>query len=67
VTLRRNTERPETIDTGANILAGTNPEKILAAAQQMITIPRTWNNPFGTGDAAHRIIDVCKKTGMINH
>lgn len=67
VTLRRNTERPETIDTGSNILAGTNPEKILAAAEQMITIPRTWNNPFGAGDAAHRIVDVCKKTGNIYH
>jgi len=63
VTLRKNTERPETIDTGSNILAGTNPEKILAAADQMINIPRTWNNPFGTGDAAHRIIDLCKKMG----
>jgi UDP-N-acetylglucosamine 2-epimerase (non-hydrolysing) len=65
VTLRKNTERPETIETGSNILAGTNPEKIFAAAEQMINIPRTWNNPFGTGDAAHRIIDQCKKMGTI--
>jgi len=65
VTLRENTERPETLETGSNILAGTNPEKILAAAEKMITIPRNWSNPFGTGDAAHRIIDACKKTGNI--
>jgi UDP-N-acetylglucosamine 2-epimerase (non-hydrolysing) len=65
VTLRKNTERPETIDTGSNILAGTNPEKILEAVDQMINIPRTWNNPFGTGDAAHRIVDLCKKMGYI--
>jgi UDP-N-acetylglucosamine 2-epimerase (non-hydrolysing) len=65
VTLRENTERPETIDTGSNILAGTDPEKMLAAADRMIDIPRAWNNPFGSGDAARRIIDVCKKTGTL--
>ena len=65
VTLRENTERPETIDTGSNILAGTNPEKILEAVVRMIDIPRTWNNPFGTGDAAHLIIEVCKKMGTL--
>ena len=65
VTLRNNTERPETIDAGSNILAGTNPDQILAAAERMINIPRTWSNPFGTGDAAPRIIDVCKKTGNV--
>jgi UDP-N-acetylglucosamine 2-epimerase (non-hydrolysing) len=65
VTLRENTERPETIDVGANMLAGTNPEKVLAAAVRMMDIPRTWNNPFGNGDAAFRIIDTCKKKGTI--
>jgi UDP-N-acetylglucosamine 2-epimerase (non-hydrolysing) len=63
VTLRENTERPETIDAGSNMLAGTNAEKILAAADHMREIPRTWSNPFGDGDAAHRIIEVCKKKG----
>jgi UDP-N-acetylglucosamine 2-epimerase (non-hydrolysing) len=29
VTLRENTERPETIDVGANVLAGTDPDRIL--------------------------------------
>jgi len=65
VTLRENTERPETIKTGSNILAGTNPEKILDAVERMIDIPRTWNNPFGKGDAAHSIIEVCKKMGTL--
>ncbi len=64
VTLRENTERPETIDAGANILAGTHPDTILAAVEQMINVPRTWNNPFGGGDAARRIIDECTKTGI---
>jgi UDP-N-acetylglucosamine 2-epimerase (non-hydrolysing) len=65
VTLRENTERPETIDAGSNMLAGTNAEKMLAATTQMIDIPRRWINPFGDGDAAHRIIEVCKKKGTI--
>jgi len=65
VTLRENTERPETIDVGSNVLAGTNPEKMLAAAIHMLDIPRKWNNPFGKGDAARRIIEVCKKKGMV--
>jgi len=35
VTLRENTERPETIDVGSNLLAGTSPNRILAAAKTM--------------------------------
>jgi UDP-N-acetylglucosamine 2-epimerase (non-hydrolysing) len=65
VTLRENTERPETIDAGSNMLAGTNPEKILAAADRMIDIPRTWKNPFGDGHTSQYIIDVCKKKGTL--
>ena len=65
VTLRENTERPETIDVGANILAGTQPAQILAAAARMIERPRTWDNPFGKGDAARRILDVCRKEGTL--
>lgn len=61
VTFRENTERPETIDVGSNTLSGTNSEKILSAVDRMMDTPRTWNNPFGNGDAAPRILDVCKK------
>ena len=64
VTLRENTERPETIDVGANILAGTDAEKMLAAAMHMMSVPRKWDNPFGNGDAAVRIIEVIGKKGI---
>ena len=64
VTLRGNTERPETIHTGANILAGTQPEKVLDSTIRMIDRPRTWKNPFGEGDAARRIIEVCCKNDI---
>jgi len=65
VTLRENTERPETITAGSNMLAGTSPEKMLAATKHMMDIPRTWNNPFGEGDASKRIIEICKKKGTL--
>lgn len=55
VTLRDNTERPETLDVGANVLAGTEPNEILAAAKA--SVGKTgWANPFGDGKAAPRIV-----------
>lgn len=58
VTLRENTERPETITIGANMLGGTQKQSILAAVQQMIQCPRTWSIPYGDGNAGVRILDV---------
>jgi UDP-N-acetylglucosamine 2-epimerase (non-hydrolysing) len=65
VTLRDNTERPETVDAGANVLAGTKPEKIFAAVERTMEIPRAWNNSFGNKDAAYRVIDFCRKRGKL--
>ena len=62
VTLRYNTERPETIDVGANILAGTEPNNILEKAKIMINTSRDWRNPFGDGRAAERIVNIISKT-----
>lgn len=60
ITLRENTERPITIEEGSNVLAGTNPEVILAEAQRVMdgnakagTRPRLWD-----GAAAERIVAV---------
>ena len=36
VTLRDNTERPETVETGANMIVGTEPKKILTGAKIML-------------------------------
>jgi UDP-N-acetylglucosamine 2-epimerase (non-hydrolysing) len=57
VTIRDNTERPETIEAGINILAGTAPEKILASAAKMLSYSGKWTNPFGDGNAGEKIID----------
>lgn len=57
VTLRENTERPETIEVGANILAGTNPNKIISCTDTMLKRKRNWQNPFGDGKSGKRIVD----------
>jgi UDP-N-acetylglucosamine 2-epimerase (non-hydrolysing) len=61
VTLRYNTERPETIDVGANILAGTRPGDILEKVKVMLDVKRNWENPFGDGTAAKRIVNILAK------
>lgn len=58
VTLRDNTERPETVEVGANILAGALPTKILECARMMLKKDRKWTNPFGDGKAAERIVKI---------
>ena len=64
ITIRENTERPETIEYGANILVGTNPDKMLAATKDFISKDFKWNswdNPFGDGKASERILEILKK------
>jgi len=53
--LRDNTERPETVKAGSNLVSGTRPQNILTAVKTMIKKPRIWPNPFGDGQAASRI------------
>jgi len=56
VTLRKNTERPETIEVGASLLAGTDPKRILKCSIQMLNKRRNWKNPFGNGKASKIIL-----------
>ena len=58
VTLRENTERPETVQAGANIIAGHRPEHILLSAQKMLSADGRWQNPFGDGTAGRQILDL---------
>jgi UDP-N-acetylglucosamine 2-epimerase (non-hydrolysing) len=57
VTIRDSTERPETVDVGANIIAGVDPASIIDATNRMLAHSRSWKNPFGDGNAAMRIVD----------
>ena len=58
VTLRDNTERPETIDVGANTLAGITPERIIESVYCMLRKKNDWNNPFGDGGAGKKIVEI---------
>ena len=61
VTLRDNTERPETLEVGANVLAGTNPDKIADCVKLMLGKKNDWENPFGDGKAGKRIIEILRR------
>jgi UDP-N-acetylglucosamine 2-epimerase (non-hydrolysing) len=58
VTLRDNTEWTETLDIGANRLAGCDPKAIATAALAALKPSPAWANPFGDGTAARQIVDV---------
>ena len=60
VTLRDNTERPETLEVGSNVLVGVNQNKILKGVNTMLIKERDWNNPFGDRKAGERIVEIIK-------
>ena len=75
VTLRDNTERPETLEVGSNKLAGTNAESILRKTKEMLnrqtfkksltktaSLNNNWENPFGDGNAGKMIVEILKQT-----
>jgi UDP-N-acetylglucosamine 2-epimerase (non-hydrolysing) len=58
ITLRDNTERPETINAGCNILVGDNKEKIINGIELMLKKERNWKNPFGNGESGKTIVKI---------
>ena len=58
VTLRDNTERPETIEVGANVLAGASSDRILECSKMMLGRENNWLNPFGDGTAGRKIVKI---------
>jgi UDP-N-acetylglucosamine 2-epimerase (non-hydrolysing) len=67
VTLRDNTERPETLEVSANVLAGTSPKNILEKVCMMLERPRNWANPFGDGRAGERIVKMLKSWRRVGY
>ncbi|MGC1307688.1 MAG: UDP-N-acetylglucosamine 2-epimerase (non-hydrolyzing) [Phormidesmis sp.] len=59
--LRETTERPEAIEAGTAKLVGTHPQKVVAAATELLSDHKAYAamakavNPFGDGHAAERI------------
>jgi len=58
VTLRDNTERPETVDAGANVIVGCESEKIMAGVEKMLDAGKDWKNPFGNGRSAVEMLNI---------
>jgi UDP-N-acetylglucosamine 2-epimerase (non-hydrolysing) len=57
VTLRNTTERPETVEAGANIVAGVTVAGIVSGAERMLALDSVnWPEPLGDGRAAQRIV-----------
>ena len=59
ITLRDNTERPETIDIGTNELIGTNPDNLIPVMRRLFT--NEWKKgkipPLWDGKTGERIVD----------
>ncbi len=65
--LRSVTERPEAVDAGVVKIVGTNPEKIVFEAENLLENENAYNkmvnveNPFGDGKAGEKIADIIEK------
>ena len=55
-TLRKSTERPETVECGANLVLGVDePAKIFKKSNLILT-NKDWLSPFGDGHTANHIV-----------
>lgn len=67
LTLRYNTERPETVFAGGNILVGTRKEQIINNFYKIFNDNKIYNkmkkahNPYGDGKASQKILDASLK------
>jgi UDP-N-acetylglucosamine 2-epimerase len=68
ITLRENTEWTETVQLRANRLAGSDTQKIVGIAKEIIEREEELNkkfsklpNPFGDGRASERILEIIRK------
>lgn len=75
LTLRYNTERPETVTAGGNILVGSNKQAILENANKILNDKEFADkmknavNPYGQGDAAKLTVDAIEEyynEGLLN-
>lgn len=67
LTLRYNTERPETVNAGGNILVGSDKEAIIRNARKILDDEEFANqmksakNPYGMGNAAEQMIKIIEE------
>jgi len=68
ITLRYNTERPETIESGANKLVGLNKKLTLKYIDEFLSNSNikydssiySYENPYGNGEAGNKIVQIIK-------
>ncbi|MDP3065588.1 MAG: UDP-N-acetylglucosamine 2-epimerase (non-hydrolyzing) [Methanobacteriaceae archaeon] len=64
ITLRYNTERPETVEAGGNILVGTDQQKIVSSVRTILKdkdlhqAMKDAPNPYGDGTASKKIVNI---------
>ncbi len=64
LTLRYNTERPETVKVGGNVLVGLEKERVLQYLSKLLNEPEFYEkmanapNPFGDGKSGERIVHI---------
>ena len=58
ITIRENTERPETLDVGSNKLVGLDIDELEKAIDYHTNHKTQWENPFGNGKTSEKIIEV---------
>jgi len=62
VTLRDNTERPETLNIGSNVLIDVEKNEIMECVKKMMGREKNWKNPFGDGRTGDKIIKIVEGT-----
>ncbi|MEN4006058.1 MAG: UDP-N-acetylglucosamine 2-epimerase (non-hydrolyzing) [Methanobacterium sp.] len=66
-TLRYNTERPETVTAGGNVLVGTKKDKIVDTVKNILNNTEIYSkmskakNPYGQGDSSKKILNAILK------
>lgn len=63
VTVRENTERPETVEAGLNVVTGFDPTRIVDAILEARARPKAPNALYGVPGVGRRVVDVLLKHG----
>ena len=63
ITLRENTERPETLEVGSNTLIGKEYHKLIDYVGRSLRKGNNWKNPYGDGRTAKRIVGIIQNDG----
>lgn len=66
ITVRNSTERQETLKIGCNILCKINNDNLTKKANLILKRKIRWQNPYGSGNASPKILNILKKFSKKN-